>query len=127
MSKFDPSVSPLCSLCQQSPENVLHFFCECQKTQALWHALCDAMSPHAILPTLRPIIATLGEWNKLEENNMLINHVLFLFKKFLCHKRNEPNKLHVVALMHDIKSVEKLEQKIANEKSKLAIHFKNGM
>ena len=26
--------------------------------------------------------------------------------------------------MHYIKSVEKIEQKIANEKSKLAIHFK---
>ena len=40
---------------------VLCFFCECQKTQALWHALCDALSPHIILPTLRPIIAILGE------------------------------------------------------------------
>ena len=35
LSKFDPSISPLCSLCQQCAENVLHFFCECQKTQAL--------------------------------------------------------------------------------------------
>ena len=32
LSKFDPSISPLCSLCQQCPVNVLHFFCECQKT-----------------------------------------------------------------------------------------------
>ena len=123
LSKFDPLISPLCSLCQQCPENVLHFFCECQKTQALWHALCDALSPHITLPTLRPIIAILGERNKLEENNALINHVLLLFKKFLYHKRNEPNRLHIIALMHHIKSVEKIEQKIANEKSKLAIHF----
>ena len=64
LSEFDPSISPLCSLCQQSPYNVLHFFCECRKTQALWHALCDAMSPHITLPTLCPIIAILGEWNK---------------------------------------------------------------
>ena len=35
LSKFDPSISTLCSLCQQCKENVLHFFCECQKTQAL--------------------------------------------------------------------------------------------
>ena len=67
LSKFDLSISPLCSLCQQCPENVLHFFCECQKTQALWHELCDALSPHIRLPTLRPITAILGEWNKLEE------------------------------------------------------------
>ena len=83
LSKFDLPISPLCSLYQRSSENVLHFFCECQKTQALWHALCDALSPHISLPTLRTVIAILGEWNKLEENNILINHILLLFKKFL--------------------------------------------
>ena len=124
LSKLDPSISPLCSLCQQCPENVLHFFCECQKTQALWHALCDTLNPHISLPILRPITAILGEWNKLEENNVLINHILLLFKKFLYHRRNEPNRLHIITLMHYIKSIEKIEQKIANEKSKLAIHFK---
>ena len=70
LSEFDRAISPLCSLCQQCPENVLHFFCECQKTQALWHPLCYTLSPHITLPTfltLRPIIAILGEWNKLEE------------------------------------------------------------
>ena len=123
LSKFDLPISPLCSLYQRSPENVLHFFCECQKTQALWHALCDALSPHISLLTLRTVIAILGEWNKLEENNILINHILLLFKKFLYHKTNEPNRLHIIALMHHIKSVEIIEQKIANEKSKLGIHF----
>ena len=124
LSKFDPSISPLCSLCQQCPENVLHFFCECQKTEALWHAQCDALNPHISLPILRPITAILGEWNKLEENNVLINHILLLFKKFLYHRRNEPNRLHIIAIMHYIKSIEKIEPKIANEKIKLAIHFK---
>ena len=124
LSKFDLSISHLCSICQQCPENVLHFFRECQKTQALWHALCDTFSPHIGLPTLRSITAILGEWNKLEENNVLINHILLLFKRFLYHRKNEPDRLHIIALMHYIKSVEKIEQKIANEKSKLAIHFK---
>ena len=107
LSKFDPSISPLCSRCQKCSENVLHFFCECQKTQALWHALCDALNPHISLPILRPITAILGEWNKLEENNILIYHILLLFKKFLYHRRNEPNRLHIIALMHCIKSIEK--------------------
>ena len=86
-------------------------------------ALCDALSPHITLQTLQPIIAILGEWSKLEENNILMNHILFYFKKFLYHKRNKPNGSHIIALMHYIKSVEKIEQKIANKKSKLAIHF----
>ena len=95
-----------------------------EDSSSLWHALCDALSPHITLPKLRPIIAILREWNKLEESNVLINHILLLFKKILYHKRNEPNRLHIIALMHYIKSVEKIEQKIANETSKLAIHFK---
>ena len=114
LSKFNPSISPLCSLCQRCPEIVLHFFCECQKTQALWHALCDPLNPHISLPILHPITAILVEWNKLEENNVLINHILLLF---LYHRRNEPNRLHIITLMHYIKSIEKIEQKIANEKS----------
>ena len=57
---------------------------------------------------------------QIGRNNILINHILLLFKKFLYHKRNEPNRLHITTLMHYIKSVEKIEQKIANEKSKLA-------
>ena len=112
LSKLDPSInSPLCSLCQQCPENVLHFFCECQKTQALWHAVCDALSPHVTLSSLWQIIAILGEWNKLEENNILINHILLLFKKFLYHKRNEPDRLHIIALMHYIRSVKEWNKK----------------
>ena len=71
LSKFYPSVSPLCPLCQQNQENVLHFFCQ-EKTQALWYALYDATSSHITLPTLRPVIAILGEWNKLEQNNIVI-------------------------------------------------------
>ena len=70
------------------------------------------------------LTAILKEWNKLEENNVLITHILLLFKGFLYNRRNEPNRLHITALMHHIKSVAKIEQKIANEKSKLAIHFK---
>ena len=69
------------------PRNVLHFFRECQKTQALRHAICDALSPHITFPTLRPITAIPGEWNKLEENNVLINHILLLFKNFSVTKK----------------------------------------
>ena len=121
LSIFDPSISPLCSLCQQCLENVLHFFCECQKTQALWHELCDVLSPHITLPTLRSIIAILGEWNKLEENNILINHTLLLFKN---HKRNESNRLHIMALMYYIKSVEKNRTKNSKREKQASHPFK---
>ena len=39
IAKFDPAVNPLCSLCSQAPEDVVHLFCHCQKTQKLWELL----------------------------------------------------------------------------------------
>ena len=32
VSKFDLNVSPLCSLCNQHPEDVPHLICNCAKT-----------------------------------------------------------------------------------------------
>ena len=31
IAKFDSAVNPLCSLCSQAPEDVIHLFCQCQK------------------------------------------------------------------------------------------------
>ena len=39
IAKFDSAVNPLCSLCSQFPEDVVHLFCHCQKAQQLWE-LC---------------------------------------------------------------------------------------
>ena len=100
-------------IADSSLEIVLHFFCQCQKIQSSWHALCDAISSHITLPTLRPVIAVLAEWTKLEEKSILIYDMLLLPKNFLCHRRNEPERLHIVARKHQLKFVEKLEQKIA--------------
>ena len=35
IAKFDSAVNPLFSLCSQAPEDVVHLFCCCQKTQLL--------------------------------------------------------------------------------------------
>ena len=35
IAMFDPAVNPLCSLCSQAPEDAVHLFFQCQKTQKL--------------------------------------------------------------------------------------------
>ena len=38
--KFNMVESPLCSLCNQASENVLHLFCTCINIRNLWRQLC---------------------------------------------------------------------------------------
>ena len=38
--KFNVVESPLCSLCNQASESVLHHFCTCTNTCNLWRQLC---------------------------------------------------------------------------------------
>ena len=42
ISAFDLNVSPLCSLCNQHPEDVPHLFCNYAKTQDLWNYFASA-------------------------------------------------------------------------------------
>ena len=61
ISKFDFDVSPLCSLCNQHPEDVPHLFCNCSKTQDLWNSFAGALGENLDLPQLNSTIIFLGE------------------------------------------------------------------
>ena len=56
-------------------------------------------------------------------NNILCNHIILLFKKFLYANKGSPAKLNSVSLKHYIKRFERIEQKIAYKKDKLKLHF----
>ena len=46
ISKFDPAVDSLCSVCSQAPEDIVHLFCHCQKAQQLWELLRSMLHGH---------------------------------------------------------------------------------
>ena len=50
ISKFDLNTSPLCSLCNQNPEDIPHLFCNCAKTQDLWNSFASASGENLDLP-----------------------------------------------------------------------------
>ena len=60
LSKFDQTISPLCSLCNEVPDEMLHSFCLCSKTQELWHNLRKLLQRYLQLPELTPAAAMLG-------------------------------------------------------------------
>ena len=124
ISKFDLNVSPLCSLCNQHPEDILHLFCKCAKTQDLWNSLASVLGENHDLPQLNPTIVFLGESNVQDNDNVLLNHILLLFKKFIYDKKNHPARIHFLSFMNYVKEVEKIEQNIAHRKGKLEFHFK---
>ena len=83
ISKFDPAANPLCSLCSQAPEDVVHLFCHCQKTQQLWELLHSMLHGNITLPDLDPTLEVVSKWCIENNNNLIVNHIVFIFKKFL--------------------------------------------
>ena len=119
-SKFDPTISALCSLCNEVPEEMLHFFCLCSE---LWNNLRKLLQRYIQLPELTPAVAIIGTWNMEDVNNIVCNHIILLFKKFLYANKGSPARLNSVSLKHYIKTVERIEQKIAYKKDKLKLDF----
>ena len=56
-------------------------------------------------------------------NNILHNHIILPFEKFLCTNKGSPAKLNSVNLRHYIKTFERIEQKITYKKDQLKLHF----
>ena len=81
ISKFDQRVSYLCSLCLKEPEDILHLFCQCDKTKVLWETLSNKVAGFLSLPKLEPELAILGKWNLNTKENVLMNHICSVIQK----------------------------------------------
>ena len=116
--KFDPAVNPLCSLCSHAPEDIVHLFRHCQITQKLWELLRSMLHGHITLPDLDPTLAVIDKLC-IENNNNLIVDQMFLFSRnFFTIIEVNHSRVHNAALKFQLKSAEKVEQKIASKKAK---------
>ena len=100
ISKFNTAISALCSLCSLKPEDVLHLFCHCPKTQNLWESFRGRLSPQFSLPEFTPTLSILGNWNNKNTHNILLNHIIILFKNFIYDNRIHLLRIHIIALIN---------------------------
>ena len=91
ISKFDLNLSALCSLCSQHPP---HLFCNCVKTQDLWNSFASALGENLDLLQLNSTIVFLREPNIQGNDNILLNHILLLFKKKRSPSQNSLSIIH---------------------------------
>ena len=111
ISKFDQGVRHLRSLCLKEPEDILHLFCQSDKTQILWETLSNKVAGFLSLPKLEPELAILGKWNLDTKEKVLINHIVLLFKRFIFDDRSNRHNIPILALLNYFRTVEKVEQK----------------
>ena len=78
--KMNLSDNPYSSFCKSSYENVIHVFSECNVIQKIWSKLREWLSPELNLPASTPQNAILGILTKDAPFDLLINHILILFK-----------------------------------------------
>ena len=81
------------------------------------------MRGYLVLPALVPRIVILGVWNTKNENNVLVNHVVLLFKYFIYKNRTNKHVINIHALKNYIKFLQKIEQRITRKKDRLEKHF----
>ena len=74
------------------------------------------MRGYLVLPALEPSIVKSRGWNTKNENNVLVNHVVLLFKYFIYKKRTNKHAINIHALKNYIKFLQKIEQRIARKK-----------
>ena len=120
MRKVD---SPLCSLCGNANETVVHLFSECNKTIGLWSEIQAWTNTVIKLPDLNKRNIILGIYENTNPSLHLINHVILLYKRFIYTKRDKPYTINVDAFKRYIAYIQKIEQQIANSKNKTEKHF----
>ena len=81
--KMTIAESPLCSLCGNDTETILHFFRHCSITQNFWTQMQNWLSNILDIPVLTSKIAILGKYSSQGATDILINHIILMFKTFM--------------------------------------------
>ena len=115
---FGIKSSPLCSFCNLYDETPFHIFYECDCVKLLWSELVQCFQNTLILPTLTPQTAILGILDSVsnnsffENNKILINHILLIFKLYV-YKCREKKFININNLIAEIQKVKRIEKEIA--------------
>ena len=126
---FGIKSSPLCSFCNLYDETPCHIFYECDRVKFLWLELVQCFQNTLILPTLTPQTAILGILDSVsnnsffENNKILINHILLIFKLYV-YKSREKKFININNLIAEIRKVKRIEKEIALNNSMKTTAFR---
>ena len=125
---FGKKPSPLCSFCNLYDKTLFHIFYKCDRVKFLWSELVQYFQNTLILPT-SPQTAILGildfvSNNSFFENNkILINHILLIFKLYV-YKSREKKFININNLIAEIRKVKRIEKEIALNNSMKTTAFR---
>ena len=126
---FGIKSSPLCSFCNLYDKTPFHIFYECDRVKLLLSELVQCFQNTLILPTLTPQTAILGILDSVsnnsffENNKILINHILLIFKLYV-YKSREKKFININNLIAEIRKVKRIEKEIALNNSMKTIAFR---
>ena len=103
----------LCSYCRLQDETTNHIFVECKFGIILWSDLRHYCQCRFDLPILNPQSATFGLFEIDPDFELLLNHILLLYKYYIYLLRDS-SKLSFAALLKNILKVFDLEIRLCN-------------
>ena len=122
--KFEIVSCSLCSFCNSEEETPFHVFHDCTHTQNLWNQLQTHISENLVVPCLTPQSAMFGFINTQQENCVIINHLLLIFK-FNVYKSKDLKTLNFLRLKSDIIKKRQIEENLCrNDIQKQRKYFK---
>ena len=101
---------------------MIHLLSQCHVTRQLWCSLSGWLQGMPSLPLLEQVAGILGCWDLENEANILLNHLILLFKYFVYRFKKTNTFVNLYHLQHFILSVQKVEQKIASRNNRLTQH-----
>ena len=78
--KFRIVSRSLCSFCNSEEETPFHIFPDCTHTKNLWNQLQTYISKNLVIPCLTPQSGMFGFIDTQQENHVIINYLLLIFK-----------------------------------------------
>ena len=100
--KFGHVQSPLCSLRKHENETTKHLFSQCFITRRLWDSNKSWLMGSITLPPLNPDSAILGHWRPENKFNILVNHLILLFKFFIYKFKNHNFAINIYKFIYSV-------------------------
>ena len=101
----------LCSFCNSEEETSCYIFHDCTHTQNLWNELQPYISENLVIPCLKPQSAMFGFIDFQQENRVITNHLLLIFK-FNDYKSRGLKTLNFLCLKSDILNIRQIEENL---------------